>query len=63
MGTSAISSSSGSAATERTTQSDYVVEALAKTLRQRKQEAQALVRLVEQASPSGDKGQHVNYYG
>lgn len=63
MGTSAISSSGGTAATERTTQSDYVVEALAKSMRQRRQEAQALVRLVEQASASGDKGQHVNYYG
>ncbi len=63
MGTSAIPSSSGSAATERITQSDYVVEALAKTMRQRRQEAQALIRLVEQASASGDKGQHVNYYG
>ena len=63
MGTSAVSSSGGSAATERATQSEYVVEALAKTMRQHKQEALALVRLVEQASASGDKGQHVNYYG
>jgi hypothetical protein len=63
MVTSAVTSPSGQAATERPTQSDVVVAAVAKIMRHRKQEGEALVRLVEQSTASGDKGQHVNYYG
>jgi hypothetical protein len=44
-------------------QVDVNVKALARALRQKREEAQALVRLVQQANPPGDKGQHVNYYG
>ena len=45
------------------TQVDVTVKALARALRQKREEAQALVRLVQQANPPSDKGQHVNYYG
>jgi hypothetical protein len=41
---------------------DVGVTALARALRQKREEAQALVRLVEQASASNDKGQNVDYY-
>jgi hypothetical protein len=63
MGTSAISSASSPGAPDRTTQSDVAVQALVKTLRIRKEEAETLIRLVEEATASGDKGRHVNYYG
>ena len=43
-------------------QTDAGIKALARAMKQKREEAQALVRLVEQASPGG-KGQHVNYYG
>jgi hypothetical protein len=45
-----------------TTRSDVAVEALARALRQRREEATALVPLVEQVTATGDKGQHVDYY-
>jgi hypothetical protein len=45
-----------------TTRSDVAVEAVARALRHKRQEATALVRLVEQVTAAGDKGQHVNYY-
>lgn len=60
MGTSATSSPIGASATERTP-SAYVADASARPQRQKPQET--LIRLVEQSSASGDKGQHVNYYG
>jgi hypothetical protein len=59
MTTSAISSTG---APEQGSRSDVAVAALAKVLRHRREEAAVLVRLVEQAMASGDKGQHVNYY-
>jgi hypothetical protein len=37
------------------------VRVLARVMKQKREEAQALVRLVEQATQS-DKGQNVNYY-
>jgi hypothetical protein len=42
---------------------DASLKAVARALRQAREEAQALLRLVEPTSASGDKGQHVNYYG
>jgi hypothetical protein len=60
MSTSAISAPTS--ALTVTTRSDVAVAALAKALRQRKHEAEALVRLVEQVIAVGDKGQFVNYY-
>jgi Tfp pilus assembly protein FimT len=50
-------------ATGATTRSEVAVEALARAMRQKRQEADALVRLVEQVTAAGDKGQHVSYYG
>jgi hypothetical protein len=45
-----------------TPQVDAPVKVLARVLRQKREEAEALVRLVEQATPPSGKGQHVNYY-
>jgi hypothetical protein len=41
---------------------ETAVRVLARTLRHKREEAEALVRLVQQAAPSEEKGQHVNYY-
>jgi hypothetical protein len=41
---------------------DATVKALARILRHRREEAEALVRLVEQTDPLRNKGQHVDYY-
>ncbi len=60
MATSAIAPSAGALAA--TTQSEVVVSVLSKALKRQREEAARLVRLVEQATASGDRGQHVNYY-
>ena len=52
------STGSDTAATSRT--NDRATLAISKALQEKKQEAEAMVRLIEQASASG-KGQHVNY--
>lgn len=52
----------GSQVPAATTPSDATLSALARALRLRRQEAVTLRRLVEQATATGDKGQHVNYY-
>jgi hypothetical protein len=52
----------GSQIPAATSPSDATLSALARALRLRRQEAVMLRRLVEQATASGDKGQHVNYY-
>jgi hypothetical protein len=56
-----ISAISSTGAPEQASRSDVAVAATAKVLRQRREEA-VLVRLVEQVTASGDKGQHVSYY-
>lgn len=62
MGTSAISSSPSASATDRTTQPDLTMRVVSKLLKTQKEQGEALVRLVEQSSGSGDRGQNVNYY-
>ena len=62
MGTSAIPTGSTASSPERTTHSDVAVQAVAKALKMQKDTSASLIRLVEQANPSGDKGQHVNYF-
>jgi hypothetical protein len=42
---------------------DAGVKTVARTLRQKREEGQSLVRLVEQAATPNDKGRHVDYYG
>jgi hypothetical protein len=44
-------------------ETDAGIQAMARALKQKREEAQALVRLVEQSNPAGDKGRHVDYYG
>ena len=41
---------------------DSSLAALARALRHKKEQADALVKLVEHATGSTDKGTHVNYY-
>jgi hypothetical protein len=50
-----------SAAAQEKTRSDASIRAVAKVMKQKRDESEALVRLVEQAVPN-DKGQNVNYY-
>ena len=52
------STGSDTAAASRTT--DRTTLAISKAMQEKKREAEAMVRLIEQASASG-KGQHVNY--
>ncbi|MGE3843058.1 MAG: hypothetical protein AB7I50_15905 [Vicinamibacterales bacterium] len=42
---------------------DLAVKALSKALRHKREEAAALVRLIEQTSSISDKGQFVDYRG
>lgn len=44
-------------------ETDLAVKALSKALRQKREEAAALVRLIEQTSAGSDKGQYVDYRG
>jgi hypothetical protein len=62
MGSSAISSSPSGSAPDRTTESDVAVKVLSKALKTQKENGEALVRLVEQHTGAGDKGQNVDYY-
>jgi len=52
------STGSDTAAASRTT--DRTTVAISKALQEKKREAEAMVRLIEQASETG-KGRHVNY--
>jgi hypothetical protein len=60
MTTSAITASTPAA--ESSPRADAATAALAKALRRQREEAAALVRLVEQATATEDKGQNVNYF-
>jgi hypothetical protein len=60
MSTSAVSGSTPSA--DPPARAEGATVALAKAFRRQREEAAALVRLVEQATATGDKGRHVNYF-
>jgi hypothetical protein len=51
-----------SAAAQETTREAASIRAAARVLRQKRDESEALIRLVEQAVPN-HKGQNVDYYG
>lgn len=57
-GIPSLSSTGSDTAASRTT--DRTTLAISKAMQEKKREAEAMVRLIEQASASG-KGQHVNY--